>query len=279
MSYQKLVVSGNTLEVYTYEYEPISKYKSPMERWVDFTFGDAFRSTPMYPRLIERTKQERNIQRAHKTFVRLVKANLYDTPQLLTLTYSENISDISRAWKDFTVFALSLRRRYPQIRYIVVPEFQKRGAVHFHCLLFNYPSEFICTGHFRNRFKNGVTLKSRYFKHDCPPDKACEKNTRFLAKRWGHGFCDLSPTDGSPKLAGYLAKYMSKAMSDSRLCGKKAFSSSRNCVRPVSISSIKMPIAVQTILDDFEVQDREAERVQIFTTKFLGDCLYQRFTR
>jgi len=50
-------------------------------------------------------------------------------------------------------------------------------------------------------------------------------------------FVDCVKTDGDPKLAGYLAKYMRKSMYDSRLVGQKAYSASRSALRSVSFSA------------------------------------------
>ena len=38
-----------------------------------------------------------------------------------------------------------------------------------------------------------------------------ERKTRILAKLWGEGFVDATQTDGSPGLAYYIAKYITKA--------------------------------------------------------------------
>lgn len=53
--------------------------------------------------------------------------------RLLTLTFRENITDIDEAWKCFHYFVKQMRWQYEErFQYVVVPEYQKRGAVHFH---------------------------------------------------------------------------------------------------------------------------------------------------
>jgi len=64
----------------------------------------------------------------------------------ITYTYRENLTDITTANKDFNAFNKRLQKylknklKYKQkVYYIAVPEFQLRGAVHYHVLYFNLP--------------------------------------------------------------------------------------------------------------------------------------------
>ncbi len=53
--------------------------------------------------------------------------------RMITLTYRENMMDIDRAWRDFKLFNQAMKRKFPnRWSYVVTPEFQKRGAIHFH---------------------------------------------------------------------------------------------------------------------------------------------------
>lgn len=74
--------------------------------------------------------QERANRRAAATVRR--KAMTMQADRLLTLTYRRNEDQLSRAWEDFQKFARLMRETFPGFKYIVVPEYQKRGAVHFH---------------------------------------------------------------------------------------------------------------------------------------------------
>jgi len=58
----------------------------------------------------------------------------------------------------------------------------------------------------------------------------------------------LIQTDGSPKLSGYLTKYMAKNFTDYRLMGIKAYTCSRNLKRPEVInglSNVNLEIALE----------------------------------
>jgi hypothetical protein len=104
---------------------------------------------------------------------------------MLTLTYQQNVQDVSLAYCDLKRFIRAVRKRVPGFAYCCVHELQKRGAVHFH-------------------------LAVRGF-----------QDVRFLRSAWlsvvGAGNIDVQAPRGrgSKKwglalLAGYLSKYIMK---------------------------------------------------------------------
>lgn len=59
--------------------------------------------------------------------------------RMLTLTYRENKTDLEECWKDFQRFSRKCKKSYGERwRYVCVPEYQKRGAVHFHLAISGY---------------------------------------------------------------------------------------------------------------------------------------------
>lgn len=235
MPHSKLIVSGNTIEYYNYEREINKKIQSGIRK--------AFKrrnTTPLYSR-------SDSIRRRYKSFSRLVRANLVGSsePSLLTLTIAQNVG-IKRGYEYLAEFWRQLRQSSVKVeRFIAVPEFQKRGSVHFHIIIWGI---------------NDYVEK--------------ERDSRKLQHLWQRGFVDCLRTDGSEKLAGYLAKYMRKSMYDRRLVGQKAYSASRSCLRSVSLSSSQ---AFNYSLEAFgydlstliPLQDRS------FDTRWLGRCRYR----
>jgi len=208
VGFTKIIRSGNFLEIYEYSKElnvnrAIARPKR--RRKVDCVF---------------RTFRVDNVRRKIKAFRRLVQANLTgaQNPSFFTFTMFESVG-IKLSYVAFTVFAKRLRADTGlDFRYIVVPEFQKDtdfygrrktrgGAVHFHALIWGL---------------NDLQLE--------------ETTSRYIQNTWARGTVDCISTDGNIKLAGYFAKYMRKAMYDSRLLGRKAYSSSSNVLRPLSLA-------------------------------------------
>jgi len=220
MGHVKVIQSGNYLEIYQYEksISPKVSYKRP--------------SRPRQRDKRLRYARLDNVNRRVKGFARLVRSNLVgsECPFFLTLTMYESLG-IQRSYELFSLFISRLRRNEGDaFRYIAVPEFQKRGAVHFRVLIWGLPLQWACTGHSEGR----GALK--HYIHECTGSE-CERSTRYFQNLWQAGFVDSLQTDGSPKLAGYLAKYMYKSMQDVRLLGEKSYCASRNVYRPTMVST------------------------------------------
>lgn len=127
----------------------------------------------------------------------------------VTLTFGENITDIKGANQRFNLFIKRLNyniRGIPSLappddqRYIVVPEFQKSGRVHYHVIFFKFPKV---------------------------------KNTHeFVSNIWAQGFTFNSTIKNPDHLKNYITKYFVKSITDPRLKGKKHYFTSRNLLRP-----------------------------------------------
>lgn len=203
---RKAVLSGSILELYDYEI------------FLDYNFE---KNTSGSGRVRDKTEDEklailqRSLSRTRKHLTRLINANSrewYDDagvpfePKFLTLTFKENLTDLTIANKHFTYF---LKRFNYQLthtkanhfKYAVVPEFQKRGAVHFHAVLFNL-------GWF---------------------------DANELAEIWEHGFIKLNKVETVRNVGTYMTKYLSKDALDERLRGRKRYFASRNLHTPTVV--------------------------------------------
>lgn len=252
MGYNKIISYGNTLEVYEYEKE-IYRMVGGTSRKGKVASSDPGMDTRRKDPFSEADqaiwvgKRSDNARRSSMAFRRLVASNLGGStrPILVTLTYRDNFTDLSGAYKHHSTFVQSLRYKFGKnFKYISVPEFQKRGAVHFHALFWGLPETVLLS----------------------------ERETREIAGIWGHGFVFLKETDGNDKLARYLTKYMSKAFVDPRLKNQKAYASSRNVLRPL----VQTNVPVDYVLEDYRaVGDPVVDRT--FYTNWLGEGRYRIF--
>jgi hypothetical protein len=170
------------------------------------------------------------------------------------------VVSLSRAVIHFSGFIRRLRARIGRdFRYIAVPEFQERDAVHFHALIWNLPDGYVDEIAPQNtEIVTMATLK--------------EANGRKLQNIWGYGFADSFRTDGSPKLASYLAKYMSKHVQDVRIGGEKAYYCSRNIMRPMSASGN----TVADFIDDIVPVDNFLLQQRTYVSEWLGRTYYKK---
>lgn len=247
MPYTKIIISGNNFEKYEYTKEPRRMGRSGRKRKNNDDNKDV--GTNRSDTLSEGQlgKRQDNARRTSMVFRRIVASNLAGNPPplLITLTYKENLTDINIGYKDYQSFIKALRNKFGKtFSYIAVCEFQKRGAIHFHALFWNLPTEVFSQ----------------------------ERETRTIALIWKHGYVFMKETDGNDKLSSYLAKYMVKAFTDPRLKNKKAYMASRNIKRPQIIAGEDysfLPVQDDYVGDEKPVIDKE------YNTYHMGKCRYR----
>jgi hypothetical protein len=172
-------------------------------------------------------KTEMNEVVLHKSQARAKKQVRYksmmmDADRMLTLTYRENITDLSRAWSDLKAFSRKMKSEFNEDwQYICVPEFQKRGAVHFHMAIAGYLPVNKVRQFWREVVGEGnIDITS--------PRKTIDKNS------W------------NPKrIANYLAKYITK--NDSVEFNKRRYSST-NIPKPPFVTGW-LPITIGLSVD------------------------------
>ena len=152
-----------------------------------------------------------NAYRSNFNCQRICKANADIWESFITLTFKENLTDISIANKKFNSFVSNVRKKKKDFKYIAVPEFQKRGAVHYH-LLSNLTKD-----------DSDIIIKQKNSK---------ENDNFYDIKYWNKGFSavDFIKNDYK-KIFSYISKYMTKDI-DNRLFGKKRYFFSLNLNQP-----------------------------------------------
>ena len=190
---KKVIVSGNVVEVYDYEKPIITGY----------SVKDHYKRG----RCFEASEEDKQINRgkvfnrAKRDIRRSVNCNIQENSKFITLTFADNITDLKVAnyeWKKFKQ-RLETKIGY-KLQYLVVIEFQKRGAIHYHCVMFNL-------SYIQNK---------------------------DLAAIWGNGYVKINRIDNVDNVGAYVCKYMTKT-DDDRLLGQKMYFSSRGLKKPVEI--------------------------------------------
>lgn len=150
----------------------------------------------------------KNIIRSKILLQRIVKANIKDFKTFITLTFKDNVSNIPFANKKLNIFLTQIRRVKKDFKYVCVPEFQKRGVIHYH-LLTNLDID----------IDNHIILKQK------------NKNNMYDVKYWSYGFSSVFKLDNI-NVVGYLSKYLSKDY-DNRFYGFRKFMYSQNLQKPI----------------------------------------------
>jgi hypothetical protein len=195
---KKLVVSGKIVEFY--------QYKDPVFYNHTFIPNPSGRGSPNVSTDDKVINREKVLNRAKRDLRRLINANVYMysgfVPKFVTFTFSDNVKDLDYAnyeWKKFIQrFKYYLDK---DVKYVVVIEFQKRGAIHYHAIFFNIP----------------------YVRSD------------ILKNLWGNGFIKINKIDDVDNIGAYVTKYMTKDSNDNRLEGRKSYFCSRGLYKPIEI--------------------------------------------
>jgi len=188
----------------------IHKYQRKLEKSGALTrFSDYKRPVYIYadpdrePRVMnpDTPRSDFAVSRTRFTLYHLIRCNQAHVNIFVTLTYKENVLDLKQAKKDFKLFIQRLSyETNTNLKYVCVPERQKRGAVHFHCLFFNLP------------FRPLSVFKAI----------------------WPHGDARFERSKQLRSIASYVAKYVTKHSFDFPK-GTRIVMRSRNLVIPTVI--------------------------------------------
>lgn len=195
---KKMIISGDIVEIYEYENPILEGYdiKKYHECGRGYTASEEDKK-------INRAK---TLNRASNRVRRLINANMGEHSKFITLTFADNVTDLKKAnyeWKKFRQ-RLEYELGY-KLQYVAVIEFQKRGAIHYHVVMFNAP----------------------YIKN------------KRLNELWGHGFVKINKIKHVDNVGAYVTKYMTKDCNDDRLLGEKMWFSSKGLEEPKEIKDKK----------------------------------------
>ena len=223
--YKKIVQSGDIIEIYEYEKGYLKGY--------ELTYSEKEKVGRKKGEKSNNYEEHRKqvLQRAKKNLRRLINANVGQygeefTAKFLTLTFKDNVKDLDKANYEFEKFIKRLNyycfgTKKANLKYTCVVEFQKRGAIHYHVIIYNMP----------------------YVK------------ANDIASIWGNGFIKINKIDDIDNVGAYVAEYLGNAekeqghdIEDDRLQGKKSYFSSRGLFKPVEITNKKVVEQVATAL-------------------------------
>jgi hypothetical protein len=144
-----------------------------------------------------------------------------------TTTFRENVTDPIIAWKVQERFQRLVHEKFPNDKFIVFPELQKRGAFHFHFPIAGWMP--------KNKLK---------FYHKCWKRAARKLGGTFNIS-W-HRRAGVSDKDNTVKICNYLLKYLTKQLGNAmRDLGGHRYRASKE-IKP---KRIRYLIDAQTIME------------------------------
>jgi hypothetical protein len=161
----RVIRSGDVVEIYNYDnkvhynYEKIERHASIKEKTENWA-----------------GKSEDSLRRSRREIRRVIWCNLNRHSKFLTLTYAENMQDLEKFYYDWKMFTKSMSRKGYKLDYLYVLEYQERGAIHAHVIIFN------------DEYIPWETIT------DC----------------WKHGVIDIHKIRDIGNLGAYVCKYLTK---------------------------------------------------------------------
>lgn len=240
----------------------VKTYQKKLERTISTIEGDKKKRVGRVSSSsnIEKKVRQDSLYRTRDLIIQYGKQHIYEWKSFWTFTFAENITDIDEANKKFSYWKDSFiryaRKKYGanfEFKYLGVPEFQKRGAVHYH-ILTNldpklYPDLMV---HQKTVIDNKGIAKYMYD-----------------IRNWKHGFTSVFDFDlcvdldrFNPVL--YMMKYLFKDI-DNRLFGRNKVLKSNNLKKgtEVLLDSEKDDEKIKQIYDycylagTFEIKEKD----------------------
>jgi len=248
MGYTKYVKYGNTIEVFEY-----GKDVNPNRRKKTLTALERRRRAERIA-MYGYQRSDFSTKRAKRNFFRLCDHNNThaDSITFVTLTFASDCV-YRDCLRDLNAFYKKIRNIYEskghkEISYIGVPELTEKGRYHFHLLMYNLPAS--CTER--------------------------ERATRNLQRLWTKGYLDLASANYRTKgLAGYMAKYMGKALGSNKSEARRGYNCSRNIEKIFSKGS-NSPSLWSDIMDQMVIGTLATSIVQ-YETPYLGTCTFTQY--
>lgn len=166
-----------------------------------------------WPRKSNPVPSQSSLQRTKSTISDYVLANDFDL--FVTFTFDPKLVDSMDeqvAKRKMDNWLSNSRRNSPDFLYIVVAEYHKSGAIHFHGVFANY----LATLRDSKKRKNGKAI--------------------YNLEKWKYGFSTATKIENKIKTSNYIKKYITKDMIV--VGNKKRYWASRNLQKPIKTYNI-----------------------------------------
>ncbi len=235
----KIIETPTTKEVYIYE-NPIFIHSTARQDSAETSKRKTFDEMSARRQYDSLKRKQKHYEHTRWEIARIVDCNFDGRTKFVTLTFRDNIQDIAVTNREFKNFIQRLNYYIYQtktqlLKYIATWEKQKRGAIHYHVIFFDFP----------------YVSKEK------------------IQKLWSHGFVKINRIDVDSKenRGRYLSKYFSKDL-ELKEHKKKAFFKSQNLQMPKETRLMLTDDILADLQKENIIFQKEYTR-QIYDTKSL----------
>lgn len=229
MGYIKVIQYADIVEIYEYEKTVHPPRRKRPRRKIKAPY--------------KRFRSSRSVVRSRNGFYRLCAHNnhLNEHISFLTLTFAED-QTYKQANRYASHFYTRIRNHFKELSlsYISVPEYTEKGRIHLHMLLYGLP----------------------------PEEVKKERTTRNLQRQFRQGYLDIRYASYRSKgIAGYMAKYMGKALGSAGDEITRGYTCSRNCHKISAHGSNALDGYMDMIDPKVDLLEEKE-----YSVKYMGKC-------
>lgn len=144
----KMIETPTTLEIWEYLSEPIiysiSEDKEINSKKGDLEIVSEGKKTNIKQEYDAIKRKQKHYEQMRWEISRIIDCNFDDNTKFMTLTFKDNIQDVKYTNVEFKKFIKRLNyylynEKKQNLKYLAVWEKQKRGAIHYHIIFFEFP--------------------------------------------------------------------------------------------------------------------------------------------
>lgn len=226
----------------------LAKERKKVQKWLDLLqikqLGQvSFDSLETEERLMKEFERKyapkmenaiRSMVRSKQQLMDILKCNDFDFFVTLTSdkTKLDRLDDTATR-KAFRLWAKNMKKHYPNMWYVAVEEYHKKGGLHYHILIGGVTAQQL------GLVDSGKTVRKG----------RCKGQPIFNATKWQNGYSTVTKVLDKIAVKYYLSKYLTKGKIDPRFFGKKRFFTSQNIIRPI-IEKFQFPCNAEADIFD-----------------------------
>lgn len=213
-----------------------------IKEFPDSTFSITSKINSIYNSCVDRTRSgsptilnaQRSRSRAHRALFDVLRSNTWQWFITLTFGDDDRLSDEEVRAK-FERWRKMVKRKFPQMYYVGVPEYHKKGGLHLHLVVGGVSAADLRLKHSGRVLHKGQAWKKKDFVRAGFVEDTLtgEGAVIYNVSSWdGYGWSTATEIRNNEAVQRYVSKYITKANIDPRFYNKKHFFCSKNVQRP-----------------------------------------------
>lgn len=181
-----------------------------------------------------------SIRRAHKKLFDVLRCSDWQFFITLTFGFEGRLAD-ELCRSSFSKWSKEMRRKFPSMYYVAVPEYHKKGGLHYHIAVGGVSASelrLVYSGRVQHRVKGRCQswLEEDFFANGFAVDEETGEGAKiYNVMAWKSGNSTATEVRCTDAVARYVGKYLTKCDIDPRFYNKRRYHTSHNIALPLVI--------------------------------------------